>query len=270
MRDRLACAALAAAIGAGLVIGRPASARAQSADTPPPASVAADAATNAAVPAAAEYRPAQLIVDTNPKAHVATYGLANGTPGIPIPLPPGEHRVRISRPGYTSRTEHVRLEAGEMRTLFAPIEAKTQRGAITRAVLFPGWGAYYMEKRTEAQALLLLTGVAVGGAIYFDHEMQDHIDVYEDALAIYESAISSADAEQAWRAVEEAHGDIENDETIRNIFIVSAVSFHALGIAQAIFEFPWHDSEAQVSLSPRLDGLSREGVRVSLVSLAAR
>jgi hypothetical protein len=257
---RLAGAALVAAIGAVIVAAHPARTFAQSDTT----------ASAANVSAGAEDRPAQLIVDTNPKARIETYRFKNAAPGAPISLPPGEHRVHVSLPGYTPRTEHVRLDAGETRTLFAPIEAKSQRGAITRAVLFPGWGAYYMEKPRTAQALLLITGLAVGGAIYYDQEMQERVDDYEEALDVYQSAISPADAEMAWRAVEEADSDIDQAETIRNALVISAVVVHATGVAQAIFKYPWHDSEAQVSLSPRLDGFSGGAVRVSLVSLTTR
>lgn len=247
-------------IGAGLVIGHPAPARAQSETTPPAASDSAGA----------EDRPARLIVDTNSKARIETYRFKGLAPGIPISLPPGKHSVRISRPGYTSRTESVRLDAGETRTLVAPIDPKSQRGAITRAVLFPGWGALYMEEPQTAQALLLLTGLAVAGAVYYDHEMQDRIDDYGEDLARYQSAISGAEAEEAWNAVEAADDDVDQAETIRNALVIGAISVHALGVAQAVFKYPWHDGEAQVSLSPRLDALTRDAVRVSLVSLAPR
>ena len=96
------------------------------------------------------------------------------------------------------------------------------------------------------------------------------IDEYEEDLARYQSAISGAEAEEAWHAVEAADDDVDQAETIRNALVIGAIGVHALGVAQAVFKYPWHDGEAQVSLSPRLDALTRDTVRVSLVSLATR
>lgn len=84
------------------------------ATTPSSTPPAATAPTTPAAGSAAAVAPARLTINATPWGQVFIDDvLVGNTPRANLELAPGEHHIRVSRPGYTTFTRTVRLQAGE-------------------------------------------------------------------------------------------------------------------------------------------------------------
>jgi len=87
----------------------------------------------------------------------------------------------------TSPVDSTQVQTGEVDSPSAaktPLKKNSPRGAVIRAVIFPGWGQWYNEKRFKA---LLVFGTEVGfasAAIWHNQQVvkswKDYEDIYKE------------------------------------------------------------------------------------------
>ncbi len=216
-------------------------------------------------------RQAHLIVEAPAGARVDAGDAAEAIlPAAPIELSAGVHEVKVSLPGYYTRKETLRIAEGETRTLIAPLQPKTRRGAIVRALVIPGWSSHYREQRVSSIVLLSATAIAAGGAIFYDAKMQERVDEFDAIDARYASAVAASEVAALAMQRDAAYDEIRDAEDFRGICLVALAGTYAVGLAEAALRFPWSGEPRRVEIGPRIDVLAPGEIRVSFLSTPRR
>lgn len=192
----------------------------------------------------------------------------HGAGGPPrVALRPGDHEIHFRLRGYMGRSETIHLEEGEGRTLFARLTPKTHRGAILRAVLFPGLGSRYMERRGISLILGAATLASAAGAVAFDRVMADRADEYEEKYAAYLGAVTPEELETTFAASEDAFDRVESARSARTAFLWGIAGAYVASVAEAAFFYPFDVAVEPIERSAA--GTPRAGspVRVALVRI---
>jgi hypothetical protein len=159
-----------------------------------------------------------------------------------LTLPLGDHEVRLSKRGYESRTERIRLSPlrGETRAIY--LHAKRKRDALWRNLLVPGWGVAYGDHRTRGLVTLLVEAGMLGYAYYEDGRFHDRRDDYEAADIAYRRAVTDEAIAAARAERDDAYDRMESSESNRDGALIAAAVVYGLSALDAILSFPYDDS----------------------------
>jgi hypothetical protein len=188
-----------------------------------------------------------VVVTSSPSgARVALDGrikVAGVTPFTIRGLPLGRYDIRSREPGYAVSGGAVEVQPLSHARVAVEMRQKGRLGALTRSLLFPGWGQAYGERdgaRIVYQAGMGLAAL-VGGAAGINYAL-DRRD-FDDAEDEYRAAINRGDAgDDEWRKMQRAHRDLQRSADTTEYAGFAVAGLWLLNVLDSVVLFPHFDA----------------------------
>ncbi len=172
------------------------------------------------------------IASTPPGASVELHRLSRGETGdlvasglTPLEvdsLKPGDFRVIVKRDGYRDWTTVENVSSGAQRSVTATLVERLSTGALTRAMLFPGLGHYYLNRNAEGTFFLVGELGAIGFLARAVSDYNGKVNTYLDARETYGLSVSQEDLDAAYEARMTAYDEAKSARNM--VYVAVGVS----------------------------------------------
>jgi hypothetical protein len=152
-----------------------------------------------------------------------------------INLNSGVHTIKIKKSGYKDISKEIIVRPFKRIEQNYSLDFKTPKEAAIYSTVFPGLGQFYAEKETKGILFLTTEITALAGSFVFNSEMKRFNQKYKTYIQDYNNAKSTEEAIHARNNINHTYTDIETAETIRNIFIGSAIIIWIYNIFDAYY-----------------------------------
>ena len=103
------------------------------------------------------------------------------------------------------------------------LQPKSKIKALIFSGILPGSGQYYTDQDFKGYNLLGMEMISLSLFYYYNRELKSLISNYNNLNASYEQTTNPADAEVLHNKIKNIYDDIDNNETLRDIFLSIAI-----------------------------------------------
>lgn len=185
------------------------------------------------------------VVSSPPGARVSLEGrvrVTGITPFMVSDLPFGRYSIGSGEPGYKASAGDLLIEPHGQVSVDVSMSPKGRLGALSRSIVFPGWGQSYSE-RPRSQAIYqfgLGVGAVVATAAGINYAL-DRSD-FNNAEQTYRDAIDNGlNAEDEWNRARQAEQAMNRTRDILEYTGYTMAGLWALNMLDSVFLFPAFD-----------------------------
>ncbi len=164
-------------------------------------------------------------------------------------------KINQQSSGLTTHLNTYFLQANNKNSSF---NNNSEKGAILRSLIFPGWGQYYQGKIKRSilfSGAFLVSGV---GSILTLKGYNDAVKEYNDLREQYSNAVDENQIKLLREDMFKKYDDVNNLEKKRNLFFTITGTVWFLNMLEVVFLKPVlpHSQKISVKISPGSVGLN--------------
>ena len=159
-------------------------------------------------------------------------------------LPVGKYHINCQKSGFVGQNKTVQINQNVETRIEIQLAKKSINSAITRSVLFPGWGQSYKESAARGWLYGLSFLASAAGAYYFTDQYNKMVKDYNDIRSQYENAVDYQKVLTLGDQMESKYKKVQDNEKMRNYFYIATAGIWLLNVLDAALMPPgWQRSE---------------------------
>lgn len=129
----------------------------------------------------------------------------------------GSYRIKVSKLGYETVTSEVSLGGEANNVLSIPLVPRTAWKAMSRSLLFPGWGQFYSGRKGMGTLFATVTAGTFIALVQSQRRYHDTYNDYEFLLARFRQPGTTFDEQQRYfTELQFKKQDLKDRESVRN------------------------------------------------------
>ena len=173
-----------------------------------------------------------------------------------ISINPGKHNIQVNKDEYYKHKEIINFKSETFHSFDITLKPKSKNRAMIYSSGFPGIGQYYLDKEYKALTYFSSEIITLYMFNYFNNRIKDLKSKYNSTYSLYLASTNDEEVGSYHNKINKILDDIDINKTIREIFLISAVSIWILNIVDV---YLWNEPNIKSkNISLQIDYNSRQ------------
>jgi len=178
----------------------------------------------------------------------------------------GKYKIQANRRGYHSVDSEHNFTGESGNVMMLKLSPKTPAKALSRSLVFPGWGQFYSGRRVAGTFFMGTTTAAFVALVIKQNQYKDAQNDYKTAAASFNRGGSFEEEQAAYTRLQNALNKLESTENDRNTSRYIAGGIWVLNVFESVLFFPRENQEIEFfqKLAPRFSQIGNNGLRLTM------